>query len=146
MALYLPAMWEAWAESLGQEDLLKEKMAIHSSIPAWRIPWILRGLAATVHGVHKEADTTEQHTHTHTLVTVNLSKPIGCSTSRGNPGTSPVVQWRRPPASTAGVTGSFSGRGTKILHSKWHGQKIFSEKDNEHNGERGIWSDGDLLM
>ena len=25
--------------SLGQEDPLEKKMAIHSSIPAWRIPW-----------------------------------------------------------------------------------------------------------
>ena len=60
MSLYLPAIWEAWAESLGQEDLLKEDVAIHSSILAWRIPWILRGLAATVHRVHKESDTTER--------------------------------------------------------------------------------------
>ena len=25
--------------SLGQEDPLEKKMATHSSIPAWRIPW-----------------------------------------------------------------------------------------------------------
>ena len=66
MSLYLPAIWEAWAESLGQEDLLKEDVAIHSSILAWRFPWILRGIADTVQGVHKESDTTEQLTHTHT--------------------------------------------------------------------------------
>ena len=73
-------------------------------------------------------------------------KPIGCSTSRVNPGTSPVVQWRRRPASTAGATGSIPGRGTKILHSKWHGQKMFFEKESEHNRERGTWSDGHVLM
>ena len=28
-----------WVQSLGQEDPLEEGMAIHSSIPAWRIPW-----------------------------------------------------------------------------------------------------------
>ena len=33
-----PAMQEMWVRSLGQEDLLEEGMAIHSSI-AWRIPW-----------------------------------------------------------------------------------------------------------
>ena len=27
------------APSLGQEDSLEEKMAMHSSILAWRIPW-----------------------------------------------------------------------------------------------------------
>ena len=25
--------------SLGQEDLLEEEMAIHSSVLAWRVPW-----------------------------------------------------------------------------------------------------------
>ena len=34
----LPAMWETWVRSLGQEDPLKEGMATHSSILAWRIP------------------------------------------------------------------------------------------------------------
>ena len=28
-----------WVHSLGQEDLLEEGMATHSSILAWRIPW-----------------------------------------------------------------------------------------------------------
>ena len=30
---------ETWVQSLGQEDLLEEGMAAHSSILAWRIPW-----------------------------------------------------------------------------------------------------------
>ena len=30
----LPAMWEAWVRSLGQEDPLEEGMAMHSSILA----------------------------------------------------------------------------------------------------------------
>ena len=33
-----PAMWETEVRSLGQEDPLEEKMAIHSSIPARKIP------------------------------------------------------------------------------------------------------------
>ena len=28
-----------WVQSLGREDSLKESMATHSSISAWRIPW-----------------------------------------------------------------------------------------------------------
>ena len=28
-----------WVQSLGQEDFLKEGMATHSSILAWKIPW-----------------------------------------------------------------------------------------------------------
>ena len=31
---------EVWLESLGQGDLLDEGMGTHSSILAWRIPWI----------------------------------------------------------------------------------------------------------
>ena len=30
---------EMWVQSLGQEDPLEEKMATHSNILAWRIPW-----------------------------------------------------------------------------------------------------------
>jgi len=35
----LPAMWETWVQSLGWEDPLEKRKAIHSSILAWRIPW-----------------------------------------------------------------------------------------------------------
>ena len=35
----LLAMRETWVRSLGREDPLERKMAIHSSILAWRIPW-----------------------------------------------------------------------------------------------------------
>ena len=36
----LPAMWEVQVRSLGGNDPLEEVMAPHSSILAWRIPWI----------------------------------------------------------------------------------------------------------
>ena len=38
----LPAMLETqitWVQSLGQEDILEKRMATHSSILAWEIPW-----------------------------------------------------------------------------------------------------------
>ena len=35
----LPAVQETWVQSLGQEDPLEEKVAIDSSILAWKIPW-----------------------------------------------------------------------------------------------------------
>ena len=35
----LLAMQETWVRYLGQEDLLEEGMATHSSILAWGIPW-----------------------------------------------------------------------------------------------------------
>ena len=36
----LPAMQETRVQSLGQEDPLEKEMATHSSILAWRIPWM----------------------------------------------------------------------------------------------------------
>ena len=34
------AMRETWVQSLGREDLLEKEMATHSSVLAWRIPWM----------------------------------------------------------------------------------------------------------
>ena len=36
----LPSMRETRVRSLGREDPLEKEMAIHSSILAWRIPWM----------------------------------------------------------------------------------------------------------
>ena len=36
----LPAMRETWVQSLDREDILEKEMATHSSIFAWRIPWM----------------------------------------------------------------------------------------------------------
>ena len=36
----LPAMQETWVHSLGWADSLEKEMATHSSILAWRIPWM----------------------------------------------------------------------------------------------------------
>ena len=35
----LPAMQEAWIQSLGWKDSLEKGMVTHSSILAWRVPW-----------------------------------------------------------------------------------------------------------
>ena len=35
------AMWETWVQSLGWEDSLEKGKATHSSVLAWRIPWIV---------------------------------------------------------------------------------------------------------
>ena len=37
---HLPTMWETWVQSLGREDFLEKEMATHSSILAWKIPWM----------------------------------------------------------------------------------------------------------
>ena len=39
MVKNLPAMQETLVQFLGQDDALEKKMATHSSILAWRIPW-----------------------------------------------------------------------------------------------------------
>ena len=40
MVKCLPTMWETRVQSLGWEDLLEKEMATHSSILAWKIPWM----------------------------------------------------------------------------------------------------------
>ena len=50
-----------WVQSLGWEDSLEEKMASHSSILAWKIPWTEE--PGRLHPwTHKESDMTE-HAH-----------------------------------------------------------------------------------
>ena len=52
----LPAIWGTWAQSLGWEDPLEKEMAPHSSILAWKIPWMEEpGRLQS-----KESDTTER--------------------------------------------------------------------------------------
>ena len=36
----LPLMQETWVQFLGQNDPLEKEMATHSSILAWKIPWM----------------------------------------------------------------------------------------------------------
>ena len=67
MVKNLPAMQEIWVQSLGQEELLEECVATHSSILACRIP-IDRGAWWGYSACSsKEFDLTEQlSTHTQT--------------------------------------------------------------------------------
>ena len=55
----LPAMWETWVRSLDREDPLEKEMATHSSILAWRIPW-MEELGRLQSMGCKESDTTER--------------------------------------------------------------------------------------
>ena len=49
----LPVIQETWVQSLGWEDPLEKRMATHSSILAWRIPWTEEPWWAIVHEVAK---------------------------------------------------------------------------------------------
>ena len=58
----LPAKQETWVQSLGQEDPLEKGTATYSSYSCLE-NFMERGAwQATVHGVAKESDTTEQLT------------------------------------------------------------------------------------
>ena len=59
MVKHLPTMQETWVQSLGWEDLLEKEMATHSSILAWKIPWMEEFGRLQSMG-HKESDMTEQ--------------------------------------------------------------------------------------
>ena len=71
----LPAMQETWVQSLGWEDPLEEEMATHSSILAWRIPWMEEpgGLQSIR---LQESAMTERLSHHHQL-SVHTTKPTG---------------------------------------------------------------------
>ena len=55
----LPAKQETWVCSVGWKDPLEKKLASHSSILAWRIPWTEKPGSS---GGRKELDMTEQLT------------------------------------------------------------------------------------
>ena len=58
MAKHLPTTWETQVQSLGQEDLLEKETATHSSILAWKIPWMEKPGRLQSMG-SQELDTTE---------------------------------------------------------------------------------------
>ena len=62
-------MWETWVQFLGQEDRLEEEMATHSSILAWRIPWMEEPGRATDPSPwdRKESDMTRARMCTHAI-------------------------------------------------------------------------------
>ena len=82
---------ELWVQFLGQEDLLEEEMAIHSSTLAWKIPWTEEPDRLTVHGVRKSwiwlgtqawwCRNTHTHTHTHMHTQRNFAICVVCKRS-----------------------------------------------------------------
>ena len=59
---------ETWAIFLGQEDPLEEEMTTHSSILAWRIPWMEE--PGGLHAVAQSQTRLNMHAHTHVLDTL----------------------------------------------------------------------------
>ena len=73
----LPAMQEPQVQPLGREDPLEKKIASHSSILAWRIPWMEEPDRLEYMGSqrirHDWATNIHTHTHTH-LWNLNFTK------------------------------------------------------------------------
>ena len=58
-----PATRETWIQSLGWEDPLEEGMATHSSILAWRIPWMEQPGGLQSMGSQRVGQDWAQHSH-----------------------------------------------------------------------------------
>ena len=84
---------EMWVQPLDREDLLEEERATHSSIFAWRIPWIEEPGRLTYsprgckESVTKERARTHTRAHTHTHVR-NIELDRQFNLSIGFPGSS----------------------------------------------------------
>ena len=87
----LPLMQETWVRSLGWEDPLEKEVATHSSILAWRIPWMEKPGELQSMGLQR-VDTTEQ--------LISLMGPLagGCDWIYGL-GVRTGLAWTQSPAS-----------------------------------------------
>ena len=63
-----PAMQETKAQTLGQEDPLKEGMATHSSILTWGIPWTEQPGGLQTMGSQRVRHDRSYWAHTHTAI------------------------------------------------------------------------------
>ena len=79
MVKHLPTMRETWVQSLGWEDLLEKEMATHSSILAWKIPWMESLVDYSTWGC-KESDMTERlHFHFKKICISFITEDSDCS-------------------------------------------------------------------
>ena len=71
-------MQETQVQSLGQEDPPENRMATHSSILAWEIPWTEKPGGLQFMGWQRiRHDWATKHTHTHTHTHSNMGLPRG---------------------------------------------------------------------
>ena len=73
----LSATQETQVQSLGQKDPLEKRMAAHSSILAWRIPWTEEPGGAAVYGAAKSPT---QLSNTFTFPCIDRQILIYCAT------------------------------------------------------------------
>ena len=74
MVKTLPIIQETQVQFLDQEDALEKRMATHSSILAWEIPWTERSLVGDSPWGCR-VNTTERLTHPYTLCKSETSAP-----------------------------------------------------------------------
>ena len=63
----LPAMRETRVQSLGQEDSLEKRMATHSSVLAWEIPWTEEPGGLQFVGSQSQTRLTNTHVYPHNI-------------------------------------------------------------------------------
>ena len=83
----LPAMQQTQVQSLGEEDPLEKRMATHSSVLAWEIPWTEEpsGPQSSVSNSQTLLSThtqTHRHTHTHTHEVKQMGKLVAREVQR----------------------------------------------------------------
>ena len=67
MVKTLPTMWEIPVQILSQEDPREKRMATHSNILAWRIPWTEEPGGLQSVGSYSQTGLKRFTTHAHTL-------------------------------------------------------------------------------
>ena len=63
----LPAMRETRVQSLGQEDPLEKRMATHSSVLAWEIPWTEEPVGLQFVGSQSQTRLTNTHVYPYNI-------------------------------------------------------------------------------
>ena len=70
---------ETWVQSLGREDPLEKKVATHSSILAWKIPWTEEEPGGLQSIGSQRVDTTEQLHFYLLFMLLQLTVPTLCA-------------------------------------------------------------------
>ena len=95
MVKRLPTMQETWVQSLGQEDLLEKEMTTHSSILAWKIPWMEEPGGLYNSWGRKVSDTNERHSLTHSLPSTGNTDASESKDSLCSPAPNPSKSLKR---------------------------------------------------
>ena len=131
----LPTMWETWVQSLGWEDSLEEGMAIHSSILAWRIPWIEEKSHGGLQSIESQRVRhnwmIKQRTVPSTVLGYNSTPEIRFSSEQK--GVGGKNEWRNERKREEGTEGKKEERKGK----KKKGKKIKEEKKEERERKGG---------